>query len=91
MVMLIGCWRVDEKGIIVNGDQIMTICASTFIEEGKLGNNLIVTTHMSNLGFDKTIESIGGSVIRTDIGDKNVLEEMIRINSFWVANSQDIL
>lgn len=73
---------VDEKGIIVNGDQIMTICASTFIEEGKLGNNLIVTTHMSNLGFDKTIESIGGSVIRTDIGDKNVLEEMIRINSF---------
>ncbi len=72
---------IDEKGAVVNGDQIMVICANAFIKEGNLGNKIIVTTHMSNLGFDETINKIGGLVIRTDIGDKNVLKEMMRINS----------
>ncbi|MFZ2331024.1 MAG: phosphoglucosamine mutase [Atribacterota bacterium] len=72
---------VDEKGSIVNGDQIMVIYANTFIKEGKLGNKVIVTTHMSNLGFDETINEIGGYVIRTDIGDKYVLKKMLSTNS----------
>ncbi|MDD5635767.1 MAG: phosphoglucosamine mutase [Atribacterota bacterium] len=72
---------VDEKGEIVDGDQIMAIYANAFLKKGILGNNLIVTTHMSNLGFDETIEKIGGKVIRTDIGDKNVLRKMLEENA----------
>lgn len=72
---------VDEKGALVDGDQIMVIYANAFIGEKRLGNNIIVTTHMSNLGFDETINKMGGSVIRTDIGDKYVLKKMLDINS----------
>ena len=72
---------VDEKGTLVDGDQIMVIYANAFIKEERLGNNIIVTTHMSNLGFDETINEMGGSVIRTDIGDKYVLKKMLNINS----------
>ncbi len=68
---------VDEKGQIVDGDQIMVIYANRFIKKGLLGNNTIVTTYMSNLGFDETISEMGGKVIRTDIGDKYVLRKMI--------------
>ncbi len=68
---------VDEKGQIVDGDQIMFIYANTFIKEGELGNNKIITTFMSNLGFDEAIKDIGGTVIRTDIGDKYVLKKML--------------
>jgi phosphoglucosamine mutase len=72
---------VDEKGQVVDGDQIMVIYTGAFLKEGQLGNNVIVTTYMSNLGFDETIEEIGGKVIRTNIGDKYVLKEMIEKKS----------
>ncbi|MDD4362886.1 MAG: phosphoglucosamine mutase, partial [Atribacterota bacterium] len=73
---------VDEKGQIVDGDQMMFIYAYHFLKKGELGNNTIVTTHMSNMGFDETIREIGGKVIRTDIGDKYVLKKMIENNSY---------
>jgi phosphoglucosamine mutase len=72
---------VDEKGQLIDGDQIMFIYANAFIKEGRLGNNIIVTTHMSNLGFDETISALGGKVIRTDIGDKYVLQKMIDVKA----------
>jgi len=72
---------VDEKGNVVDGDQIMSIYANTFIKRGKLGNNKIITTFMSNLGFDEAIEEMGGKVIRTDIGDKFVLRKMLSENA----------
>lgn len=72
---------VDEKGNVIDGDQIMSIYASTFIRSGKLGNKKIITTFMSNLGFDEAIEEIGGKVIRTDIGDKFVLRKMLSENA----------
>ena len=72
---------MDEKGNLVDGDQIMVIYANAFIKEDRLGNNIIVTTHMSNLGFDETINEMGGSVIRTDIGDKYVLKKMLNVDS----------
>ncbi len=68
---------VDEKGQMVDGDQMMVIYVDAFLKEGKLGNNKIIATYMSNLGFDETIEEIGGKVIRTDIGDKYVLRKMM--------------
>ncbi|MFW6149341.1 MAG: phosphoglucosamine mutase, partial [Atribacterota bacterium] len=72
---------VDEKGKLVDGDQMMVIYANAFIKEGKLGNNKIVATYMSNLGFDKAISELGGKVIRTDIGDKFVLRKMLEENA----------
>jgi phosphoglucosamine mutase len=72
---------VDEKGQLIDGDQIMFIYTNAFIKEGRLGNNIIVTTHMSNLGFDETIRELGGRVIRTDIGDKYVLKKMIAVKA----------
>ncbi len=78
---------VDEKGQIIDGDQIMTIYAHAYLREGRLGNNIIVTTHMSNLGFDETIQGMGGTVVRTDIGDKHVLEKMLEMNS-WLGGEQ---
>jgi phosphoglucosamine mutase len=68
---------VDEKGQLVDGDQMMVIYANVFIGEGKLGNNKVVATYMSNLGFDEAIKEIGGMVIRTSIGDKYVLRKML--------------
>ncbi|GAG64646.1 unnamed protein product, partial [marine sediment metagenome] len=67
---------VDEKGNIVDGDQIMAICALNLIKKGQLPNKIVVTTLMSNIGFDKVIEKAGGKVIRTNIGDRYVLEMM---------------
>ena len=67
---------IDEKGNIVDGDQIMAICALNLIKKGQLPNKTVVTTLMSNVGFDKVIEKAGGKVIRTNIGDRYVLEMM---------------
>jgi len=67
---------VDEKGNIVDGDQIMAICAINLIKKEQLPNKTVVTTLMSNVGFDKVIEKAGGKVIRTNIGDRYVLEMM---------------
>ncbi|MEA1939254.1 MAG: phosphoglucosamine mutase [Candidatus Caldatribacteriota bacterium] len=72
---------VDEKGEKVDGDQIMAICALNLIKKDKLLNKTIVTTIMSNMGFDRTIKEAGGKVIRTDIGDRYVFEKMKDVNA----------
>lgn len=69
---------VDEKGTLVDGDKIMTICASYFKQEGKLKNNTVVSTVMSNLGMDLCFKSKGIHLIKTKVGDRYVLEEMIK-------------
>lgn len=72
---------IDEKGNIIDGDQIMAICALNLLQKGKLPNKIVVTTLMSNLGFDQVIEQAGGKVIRTNIGDRYVLEMMKKVNA----------
>ncbi len=72
---------VDEKGNIVDGDQIMAICALNLIKKGQLPDRKVVTTVMSNLGFEQVIEQNGGQVIRTDVGDRYVLEMMKKVNT----------
>ncbi|MEA2022484.1 MAG: phosphoglucosamine mutase, partial [Candidatus Caldatribacteriota bacterium] len=72
---------VDEKGNVVDGDQIMAICALNLIKNNQLTNNLVITTIMSNIGFDKAIEAAGGMVIRTNIGDRYVFEKMKETNA----------
>jgi phosphoglucosamine mutase len=67
---------VDEKGHIVNGDHVLAICAIYLRERGQLPKDTIVATQMSNFGLDKLMHQHGIRVIRTDVGDKHVVEEM---------------
>ncbi|MBD1222926.1 phosphoglucosamine mutase [Virgibacillus halodenitrificans] len=67
---------VDEKGNIVDGDQIMFICAKYMNEKGFLRKNTVVSTVMSNIGFYKAIEKNGMRSDKTAVGDRYVMEEM---------------
>ncbi|MBU4361095.1 phosphoglucosamine mutase [bacterium] len=72
---------IDEKGNIVDGDQIMAICALNLIKKTQLPNKTVVTTLMSNIGLDRAVEKAGGKVIRTNIGDRYVLEMMKKVKT----------
>jgi phosphoglucosamine mutase len=72
------CLAVDAHGEIVDGDAIMTILARGFKERGALRANTIVTTVMSNLGFIKAMKDAGIEVVTTTVGDRYVLEEMLK-------------
>ena len=67
---------IDEKGNIVDGDQIMYICAKYMKENGRLKHNTVVSTVMSNLGFYKALEASGITSDKTAVGDRYVVEEM---------------
>lgn len=67
---------VDEKGNIIDGDQIMFICAKYLNEKGGLNDNTVVSTVMSNLGFYKALEEHGMRSEKTAVGDRYVMEEM---------------
>jgi len=69
---------VDEKGGLVDGDQIMALCALFLKEKGALKKNTVVATLMSNLGFEKYLKAHGIKLIRTKVGDRYVVEEMRR-------------
>ncbi len=66
----------DEKGNIVNGDHIMAICAKHMIENKTLNYNTVVATVMSNMGLEKALEAMGGRLVRTNVGDRYVVETM---------------
>jgi phosphoglucosamine mutase len=67
---------IDENGEIVDGDQIMFICAKYLKSEGRLKHLTVVSTVMSNLGFHKGLEELGIKSIQTAVGDRYVVEEM---------------
>lgn len=69
---------VDELGNIIDGDQVLYICAKSLMSKGKLHNNTVVSTVMSNFGFKKALNNIGIDVIQTKVGDRYVLEEMLK-------------
>jgi phosphoglucosamine mutase len=71
------CLAVDGTGAVVDGDQIMTILAHGFKARGKLRDDTIVATVMSNLGFFHAMKSAGITVLTTAVGDRYVLEQMI--------------
>jgi phosphoglucosamine mutase len=68
---------VDETGTVLTGDQIMVVCAKTMKEEGKLPNNLLISTVMSNIGLGIALEELGIENAVTKVGDRYVLEEML--------------
>ncbi|WP_202081287.1 phosphoglucosamine mutase [Caldalkalibacillus salinus] len=67
---------VDEHGEVVDGDQIMYVCALALKEKGNLQQNTVVATVMSNLGFYKALEAKGINVETTKVGDRYVMEKM---------------
>ena len=67
---------VDEKGHIVDGDQILFICAKYMNDKGFLIHNTVVSTVMSNIGFYKALEENGMHSERAGVGDRYVMEEM---------------
>lgn len=69
---------VDERGAVVDGDMIMGIWAVEFRKEGKLGGNGVVATVMSNFGLEQYLSRQGIKLVRTAVGDRYVVEEMIR-------------
>lgn len=71
---------VDENGCIIDGDQIMAIIASFLKDNGQLNQNTLVATVMSNIGLHKAMEKLGINVIKADVGDRYVLEEMQKGN-----------
>ncbi|MES2309850.1 MAG: phosphoglucosamine mutase [Verrucomicrobiota bacterium] len=70
----------DEKGEIVDGDEVLAILALNMLRQGKLAQKTLVSTVMSNFGLDETLEEAGGKVIRTGVGDRYVIEAMIEKN-----------
>jgi phosphoglucosamine mutase len=78
---------IDEKGNIVDGDAILNLIAVHMIKKGKLKENTLVTTIMSNIGLDASIEKAGGKVIRTDVGDRYVVKSMLE-NNFNLGGEQ---
>jgi phosphoglucosamine mutase len=68
----------DESGNLIDGDDIMAICALEMLAQGSLTEKTLVSTVMSNAGLDSAIKAAGGKVVRTAVGDKNVIDEMLR-------------
>jgi len=65
---------VDSKGNVLDGDHILFLWGRELMEQKLLTNNLLISTHMANLGFEKAWKKIGGNLYRTDVGDKYVYE-----------------
>ncbi|MGE9290486.1 MAG: phosphoglucosamine mutase [Puniceicoccales bacterium] len=72
---------VDEAGSIVPGDQVLGIFALHGMRKGSLAGNTLVTTIQSNRGLDLAIQKAGGTVLRTDVGDRNVASRMREVGA----------
>lgn len=71
---------VDDRGDVVDGDVLLALGAVEMLREGTLRHRTVVATVMSNLALDRKVEELGGEVVRTQVGDRYVVEEMRRGN-----------
>jgi phosphoglucosamine mutase len=71
----------SESGKLVNGDGLLLVAGRYMKSAGMLKGDVIVGTTMANLGLERALESSGLKLVRTDVGDRYVLEEMLRINA----------
>ena len=81
------CLAVDEKGNVVNGDQIMYVCAKQMKSRGQLEDNTVVTTVMSNFGLYKALDQLGIRYEKTAVGDRYVYENM-KTNDHVIGGEQ---
>ena len=72
---------MDSCGNILNGDHILFLLGRELMEQNNLTNNLLISTQMANLGFEKDWNKIGGVLYRTDVGDKFVYDEIKKKNA----------
>jgi phosphoglucosamine mutase len=72
------CILCDERGEILDGDELLTILATHALARGELAEKTLVVTVQSNLGVDAAIAAAGGRVVRTNVGDRYVYEGMVR-------------
>jgi phosphoglucosamine mutase len=77
----------DELGSPLDGDELLAIAAAHLLRRGELRDNTLVATIMSNFGLDALINRLGGKVLRTAVGDRNVIETM-RKNDFNLGGEQ---
>jgi len=71
---------VDHRGRIVDGDAVLLMCGRQLQREGRLRGNAIVATVMSNIGLELALKPLGINLVRTSVGDKYVMEEMLKQN-----------
>jgi phosphoglucosamine mutase len=69
---------VDDQGRVVNGDAVLFMCGRQLKQEGRLKGEAVVATVMSNIGLELALAGIGVATLRTAVGDKYVMEEMIK-------------
>jgi phosphoglucosamine mutase len=69
---------VDENGTEFNGDKIMAVCAGQMMENRELKDGVLVATVMSNMGLELFMKQMGGLLIRTQVGDRYVVEKMVK-------------
>ncbi|MBI3769033.1 MAG: phosphoglucosamine mutase [Deltaproteobacteria bacterium] len=74
------CLFVDECGQLIDGDAVLAIAAREMVEHGRLAGSTLVTTHMSNFGLELAMRDLGITIVKTQVGDRYVLEEMQRGN-----------
>jgi phosphoglucosamine mutase len=68
----------DESGQVVDGDAVMALCGTRMIRAGTLAHRTVVATVMSNIGLEQALRREGGTLLRTQVGDRYVVEEMRR-------------
>ncbi len=78
---------IDEKGRVIDGDQLIAVMAKSWQDRGRLSGGGVVATVMSNLGLERYLESLGLSLVRTPVGDRYVVEHM-REHGFNVGGEQ---
>lgn len=81
------CLCIDEKGNLIDGDHILIMCAKLMMDVGALKNNTVVTTVMANIGFRQAIENLNGRYEITAVGDRYVLENMLK-NGYNLGGEQ---
>jgi phosphoglucosamine mutase len=72
------CLLVDECGQLVEGDTLLAIAAREMAEQGRLAKRTLVTTHMSNFGLELAMRELDVTIVKTQVGDRYVAEEMLR-------------
>lgn len=70
------CILIDERGEVVDGDQLLALLARRMLGRGELASKTLVATVMSNLGLDRALRDVGGEVVRVAVGDRYVVERM---------------
>jgi len=81
---------VDENGQLLDGDDLLAIAALDLLAQHALPENTLVATVMSNAGLDAAVDDAGGRVLRCPVGDRHVIDEMLRTGCFLGGNRAGI-